>query len=107
MIICIFSFNPDPTIRHSWISLLIGSSFTYLTLYAVNQAQIQRLLTVKNLKSAQIAVWINWPILSFLSLSTSLSGLVIYYVYRKCDPLEQGRITSRDQNMPMYVMDGK
>lgn len=80
---------------------------TYLTLYAVNQAQVQRLLTVRDLKSAQIAVWINWPILSILSLSTSMSGLVIYYYYRTCDPLEQGRITSRDQNMARYVMDGE
>jgi solute carrier family 5 (sodium-coupled monocarboxylate transporter), member 8/12 len=73
----------------------------------VNQAQVQRLLTVKDLKSAQMAVWISWPLLSFLSLSTSFAGLVIYYYYRKCDPLEQGRIESRDQNMPLYVIDGK
>lgn len=103
----VFSFNPNPTVRHSWVSILIGSTATYLTLYAVSQGQVQRLLTVKDLKSAQLAVWLNWPILSFLSLSTSLSGLVIYYYYRKCDPLEQGRINSRDQNMPLYVIDGK
>lgn len=101
------SFNPDPTVRHSWLSILIGSSTTYLTLYAVNQAQVQRLLTVKDLKSAQLAVWISWPILSVLSLSTCFCGLVIYYYYRNCDPLEQGRIESRDQNMPLYVIDGK
>jgi solute carrier family 5 (sodium-coupled monocarboxylate transporter), member 8/12 len=101
------SFNPDPTVRHSWVSILIGSSFTYLTLYAVNQAQVQRLLTVKDLKSAQLAVWISWPILSFLSLSTAFSGLVIYYYYRNCDPVAQGRIDSRDQNMPRYVIDGE
>jgi solute carrier family 5 (sodium-coupled monocarboxylate transporter), member 8/12 len=64
-------------------------------------------MTVKDLKSAQMAVWVNWPILSFLSLSTSFTGLIIYYYYRNCDPLEQGRISSRDQNMPLYVMDGK
>lgn len=101
----LWNFNPDPTVRHSWVSILIGSSTTYLTLYAVNQAQIQRLLTVKDLKSAQTAVWINWPILSLLSLSTSFSGLVIYYYYRTCDPLTQGRITSMDQQMPIYVID--
>lgn len=79
--------------------------FTYLSLYAVNQVQVQRLMTVKSLKAAQKALWWNWPILSALSFTTSFSGLVIYYFYQKCDPLLSGRITSRDQNMAIYVMD--
>lgn len=66
---------------------------------------MQRLLTVKSLKAAQNALWWNWPILSALSLTTSFSGLVIYYFYQKCDPLLSGRITSRDQNMAIYITD--
>jgi sodium-coupled monocarboxylate transporter 8/12 len=31
--------------------------------------------------------------------------LVIYYFYHTCDPLKSGRITVRDQNMPLYVVD--
>jgi len=101
----VVSFNINPKIRHSWFSILIGSSMTYLTLYAVNQAQVQRLLTVKDLKSAQLAVWINWPILSLVSLSTCFTGLIIYYYYSTCDPMAQGRISSRDQLLPIYVID--
>lgn len=101
----LFNFNPDPTIRHSWFTLTIGGMFTYLSLYAVNQVQVQRLLTVKTLGGAQKALWWNWPILSALSFLTSFSGLVIYYYYRKCDPLLSGRISSRDQNMAVYITD--
>lgn len=101
----LFNFNPDPTIRHSWFTLVIGGFFTYLSLYAVNQVQVQRLMTVKSLKDAQKALWLNWPILSALSFTTSFTGLVIYYYYQKCDPLLAGRITSRDQNLAIYVMD--
>lgn len=101
----LWNFNPDPTVRHSWFTLTIGGMFTYLSLYAVNQVQVQRLMTVKSLESAQRALWWNWPILSALSFTTSFSGLVIYYFYQKCDPLLSGRITSRDQNMAIYVMD--
>lgn len=100
-----FNFSLDPTVRHSWFSLTIGGMFTYLSLYAVNQVQVQRLLTVKSLKAAQKALWWNWPILSLLSFTTSFSGLVIYFYYQNCDPLLSGRITSRDQNMAIYVMD--
>lgn len=101
----IFNFSPDPTVRHTWFTLIIGGVFTYLSLYAVNQVQVQRLMTVKSLKDAQKALWLNWPILSALSFTTSFTGLVIYYYYRKCDPLLAGRITSRDQNLAIYVMD--
>lgn len=99
------NFNPDPTVRHTWFSLIIGGGFTYLSLYAVNQTQVQRLLTVKSLKKSQKALWLNWPILSLLSFSTSFSGLAMYYYYSKCDPLLEGRISSRDQLMPIFVVD--
>jgi len=41
------SFEIDPTVRHSWWSLVIGGLCTFLSLYGVNQVQIQRTLTVK------------------------------------------------------------
>lgn len=39
--------SPDPTTRHSWWTLNIGGGLTFLSLYAVNQAQVQRYLSVK------------------------------------------------------------
>jgi sodium-coupled monocarboxylate transporter 8/12 len=76
-----------------------------MSLYAVSQAQVQRLLSVKTLRNAQLSLWFQWPILTTLSLTTSFSGLVIYWYYRSCDPLLAGRISLRDQNMPMYIID--
>jgi sodium-coupled monocarboxylate transporter 8/12 len=92
-----FSFNPDPTERHSWFSLIIGGGITFLSLYAVNQTQVQRYLTVKDLKTAQKALWLNWPILTCLSLSTSFSGLAIYSKYYDCDPVSAKVINNVDQ----------
>lgn len=66
---------------------------------------MQRLLTVKSLEKAQLALWLNWPILTFLSLSTSFSGLCIYWYYKTCDPVEDGYISQRDQVMPLFVVD--
>lgn len=40
-----------------------------------------------------------------MSLILCFSGLAIYSKYRRCDPLEAGRISSNDQLMPLYVMD--
>ncbi|EFA03653.1 putative sodium-dependent multivitamin transporter [Tribolium castaneum] len=101
----LLNFNPDPTERHSWFSLIIGGGITFLSLYAVNQTQVQRYLTVKDLKTAQKALWLNWPILTCLSLSTSFAGLAMYSKYYSCDPVSAKIINSADQLMPLYVMD--
>ncbi|XP_055923174.1 putative sodium-dependent multivitamin transporter [Eupeodes corollae] len=95
----------DPTRRHTWWTQIIGGGFTYLSLYGVNQTQVQRLLSVKNLKSAQLSLWWNLPILSLLSVCTCFSGLCMYYYYHTCDPLLEGRINSRDQLLPLFVVD--
>lgn len=100
-----FDFSMDLTVRHTWWSLIIGGMVTYLSLYGVNQTQVQRLLSVHNLKSAQSALWWNLPILGMLSFSTIFSGLAIFYYYRDCDPVLNGRIKSRDQLMPLFAVD--
>ncbi|EDX07890.1 putative sodium-dependent multivitamin transporter [Drosophila simulans] len=98
-------FSLDPTVRHTWWSLIIGGMVTYLSLYGVNQTQVQRLLSVRNLKSAQSALWWNLPILGMLSFSTIFSGLSIFYYYRDCDPVLKGRIDKRDQIMPLFALE--
>ncbi|KAG7212483.1 hypothetical protein KM043_012796 [Ampulex compressa] len=99
------SISLDPTVRHTWWSLIIGGLCTFLSLYGVNQVQIQRMLTVKNIKASQRALWLAWPILALLSMTTCFSGLAIYSKYHKCDPSCKGRISSPDMLMPLYVMD--
>ncbi|XP_025829911.1 putative sodium-dependent multivitamin transporter [Agrilus planipennis] len=100
-----WNFNPDPTVRHTWFSLIIGGGVTFLSLYGVNQTQIQRYLTLKSLNRAQKALWLNWPILTALSLSTSFAGLCIYSRYYNCDPVTAGYLSRSDQLMPYYVVE--
>ncbi|CAG7785792.1 unnamed protein product, partial [Allacma fusca] len=100
-----FNFDLDPTTRHTVWSQIIGGGFIFLSLYAVNQAQVQRLLTVKDLRTSQKSLWISLPILCFLSLSTCWAGLTIYAQYQGCDPLSTKRISQPDQLLPLYVAD--
>ncbi|XP_050343338.1 putative sodium-dependent multivitamin transporter [Nymphalis io] len=99
------NFSVDPTERHTWFSLIIGGCITYLSLYAVNHTQVQRLLTVSTLQRSQQCLWWSWPVLSVLSIITCISGLSIYAVYKDCDPLVSKNIGSIDQLMPYYVVD--
>ncbi|KAG6444236.1 hypothetical protein O3G_MSEX003247 [Manduca sexta] len=100
----LLNFSVDPTERHTWWSLVIGGMVTYLSLYAVNQTQVQRLLTVSSLDRSQKCLWWSWPVLLSLSLLTCISGLGIYAVYKDCDPLSYNGISAIDQLMPYYVV---
>ncbi|XP_034489937.1 putative sodium-dependent multivitamin transporter [Drosophila innubila] len=99
------NLSVDPSERHTWFTQVLGGCATYLAIYGVNQTQVQRLLAVKNLRSARAALWWCLPILCLLSISTCFSGLCIYWYYRNCDPLLEGRVSSRDQVMPLFVLD--
>ncbi|XP_076242296.1 putative sodium-dependent multivitamin transporter [Calliopsis andreniformis] len=98
-----FDFRLDPTIRHTWWSLMIGGTCIFLSLYAVNQVQVQRLLTAKDFKSSQYALFLSGPITISLAALTSYSGLVLYAVYKDCDPLTSGQIDGADKIMPFFA----
>ncbi|XP_026677511.1 putative sodium-dependent multivitamin transporter [Diaphorina citri] len=83
-----FNLSPDPTTRHSWFTLIIGGIFTYCSLYGINQMQVQRYLTMKDYKTAVRSLWVSWPLLTLLSVSTCFSGLAIYASYHNCDPIK-------------------
>ncbi|CAG0905526.1 unnamed protein product, partial [Darwinula stevensoni] len=52
---CSCSFDPDPTVRHTFWTLAVGGYFTWIAIYGVNQAQVQRYLTVPTLRQARKA----------------------------------------------------
>ena len=43
----LFNFDPDLRRRHTFWGLLVGGFFTWISVYGINQAQVQRYLTVK------------------------------------------------------------
>ncbi|CAH4035513.1 unnamed protein product [Pieris brassicae] len=99
------NISPDPTERHTIWSLGIGGFFTYLSLYAVNHTQVQRLMTVSTVEKSQKCLLWSWPVTVLLSFVTCLSGLAMYAVYKDCDPFVSKKISAIDQLMPYYVVD--
>ncbi|XP_076359006.1 sodium-coupled monocarboxylate transporter 1-like [Tachypleus tridentatus] len=101
-----FNFDPDPTIRHTVWNLAIGGYFTWISIYGVNQAMVQRYLSIPTLRGAQTALWLNLPGLSILLTISCMAGLVIYTKYQTCDPLSWTTFKiAPDQLFPLYVMD--
>lgn len=58
---CVFSLNPDPTERHTFWTLGVGGVFLMLSLYGVNQAQVQRYLSSRTEKEAVRWVGLRSP----------------------------------------------
>ena len=95
----------DPKTRHSIWTVAIGGSFFWTYLYGVNQAQVQRANSLKSLKRAQIALWLNFPSLVIIITLTCMTGIVMYALYSGCHPIEYGLVDRNDQLLPLFVLD--
>lgn len=101
----LYNFDPDPTTRHTFWTLIVGGYFTWITIYGVNQAQVQRYLCVKTKQMAINALWINLVGLFILMLTCAFGGMVVYAKYWDCDPIRSGAVSKGDQLFPLFVMD--
>lgn len=101
----VFDFNPDPTVRNTFWTLVVGGAITTLPEWTVGQTAVQRFLAVRTARLARRAVWLNIPFLVVVGLLCCLNGLVIYAVYADCDLRTDNKIISNDQVMPFFVID--
>ncbi|XP_054246463.1 sodium-coupled monocarboxylate transporter 2 [Indicator indicator] len=101
----IFDFDIDPLRRHTFWTIVIGGTFTWLGIYGVNQSTIQRCISCKSERHAKMALYLNllglWTVLG----CAVFCGLVMYSHYRSCDPWTAAFISAPDQLMPYFVMD--
>ncbi|KAK2879135.1 hypothetical protein QQF64_010718 [Cirrhinus molitorella] len=97
--------NPDPTVRHTFWTLGVGGVFLMLSLYGVNQAQVQRYLSSRTEKEAVMSCYMVFPCLQVALMLSCLMGLVMYACYDNNSPLKQQYITSKDQMVLYFVMD--
>ncbi|KAI3389095.1 hypothetical protein SNEBB_006400 [Seison nebaliae] len=99
-----FNMDTDPRIRHSFWSVIFGGYFMWLSVYGVNQAQIQRYMCAKSLRVAQAALFLNLAGLFMICGLATLVGMVIYSVFINCDPYQLDLISSYDQIYPLFVI---
>merc|ERR1719480_12572 len=100
----LFNFNPDPRRRHTVWGLVIGGFFTWISIYGINQTQVQRYLTVKKTSQAVKAIWWNAVGIGSLLLICAYGGLVVFAYYHDCDPIGARQVQRKDQIFPLFVM---
>ncbi|XP_011880850.1 PREDICTED: putative sodium-dependent multivitamin transporter [Vollenhovia emeryi] len=95
----------DPTVQYTWWSLLIGGGSIGLAYLAVNQVQVQRLMTVKNVKVATNALFLCGPLILLVGFLTCFAGVSLYALYKDCDPVASGKISTYDKILPYYTVE--
>ncbi|XP_054458949.1 sodium/iodide cotransporter [Anoplopoma fimbria] len=98
-------FSVDPRQRYSFWSLSVGGSLVWLSMYGVNQAQVQRYISCRTERDAQWALFVNQVGLCLIVSSAATCGIVMFAYYISCDPLKSGRISAPDLYMPYFVLD--
>ena len=101
-----FDFNPDPTQRHTFWTLVVGSvsQFLYLTL---TQSGVQRINSTPSQQTAKRIMYIAAPIYSIVWIVVMFEGLAVYayFANKGCDPLEAGIVGNLNQIIPYTVME--
>ncbi|XP_063002941.1 sodium/iodide cotransporter [Elgaria multicarinata webbii] len=98
-------FNPDPRSRYTFWTFICGGTLVWLSMYGVNQAQVQRYVACKTEKEAKVALLVNQVGLFIIVSSAVGCGIVMFALYKDCDPLLAGHISAPDQYMPYLVLD--
>ncbi|KAK7889827.1 hypothetical protein WMY93_025387 [Mugilogobius chulae] len=89
-------FDADPRKRYTFWSLAVGGAMVWLSMYGVNQAQVQRYISCRTEKDAQWAIFVNQVGLCLIVSSAATCGIVMFAYYIDCDPLKSGKISSPD-----------
>ncbi|XP_039723761.1 sodium/iodide cotransporter isoform X1 [Pteropus medius] len=101
----LMDFDLDPRSRYTFWTFVVGGTLVWLSMYGVNQAQVQRYVACRTEKQAKLALLINQLGLILIVSSAAGCGIVMFTLYMDCDPLLEGRISAPDQYMPLFVLD--
>ncbi|KAL2775797.1 sodium-coupled monocarboxylate transporter 1 [Daubentonia madagascariensis] len=100
-----WNFNPNPLQRHTFWTIIIGGSFTWTSIYGVNQSQVQRYISCKSRFQAKMSLYINLVGLWAILTCSVFCGLALYSRYKDCDPWMAKKVSALDQLMPYLVLD--
>ena len=102
----LFDFNPDPTVRHTFWTIMIGSFVGSFSL-SLSQSTIQRFNSTPSIKDANKVMYIAGPVFIAMQMMSMSVGLVCfaYFMSKQCDPLLSGQITNANQIVPFMIVD--
>ncbi|XP_078410881.1 sodium/iodide cotransporter-like, partial [Cetorhinus maximus] len=98
-------FDPDPRRRYTFWTFVVGGTILWLSMYGVNQAQVQRYIACKTESQARLAIFVNQIGLWMIVTSAATCGIIMFTLYGDCDPVKAGRVSAPDQMVVYMVLD--
>ncbi|XP_063378099.1 sodium-coupled monocarboxylate transporter 1-like [Cydia fagiglandana] len=99
-----FDMNPDPTVRHSFWSVVVGGTMYWTSMFCANQASVQKYLSVERISQARVALWVSALGLFVVYSINFVTGAVLATHYANCDPIQARQINGSDRLLPLYVV---
>ena len=99
-------FNPNPYVRHTFLTLIVGTTIRSLDM-SIRQPAVQRLNSTSSINEAKKVVYIALPGFLIIELLLMIEGLVAfaYFSHKGCDPLASKKISNPNQIMSFIVYD--
>ncbi|XP_022209719.2 sodium-coupled monocarboxylate transporter 1 isoform X1 [Drosophila obscura] len=94
----------DPTVRMGVFALFIGGAFFKLQANGINQAIVQRYLTLPNFRAVKQAIVLSLTGFMIVLLMCVYIGMLAFAEFYHCDPITTGLARAKDQVIPLYVM---
>ncbi|KAL3847668.1 hypothetical protein ACJMK2_018568 [Sinanodonta woodiana] len=101
-----FNFDTDPTVRHTFWNLFVGSFIQGLGLI-FNPSSVQRISSTPSQKDARQVLLLTAPVFFATMVLAAVEGIIAYAYYDtlRCDPLASKQIRDPNQIIPYMVMD--
>ncbi|KAL3847665.1 hypothetical protein ACJMK2_018565 [Sinanodonta woodiana] len=102
----LFNFDMDPTVRHTFWNLFMGSFIQGFGLI-FNQSSVQRISATRTERDAKRVMLFTAPALFVTLTIAGIEGIIAYAYFDSigCDPLASKQINNPNQIIPFMVMD--
>ncbi|KAK5642180.1 hypothetical protein RI129_008347 [Pyrocoelia pectoralis] len=96
------SFNPDPTVRISFWTIMLGFSVTFCSVTCTSATDVQRYLSVSNNFRKRLIITCTVMVAAVKLMCVSL-GLIMYGKYFDCDPKLNRDVEKEDQIVGHFI----
>jgi SSS family transporter len=95
----------DPTVRITWLGVLVGGSILNLVQMGTDQVSIQRYMTAKDLATARRGLWIKLAVtIPVMGLFYCTGAVLRAFYNHHDDPVATKAIAKADQILPYFVV---
>ncbi|XP_046998003.1 sodium-coupled monocarboxylate transporter 1-like [Schistocerca americana] len=99
-----FVMTPDPFVRNSFWTVVVGATVSWVGGIAVHQGMVQKFLSLPNMRAARKSLAGFTFGMILIHLISIFCGFLLYADYQDCDPIKTKEISRPDQLLPFYVM---